>query len=212
MGAPQFPIQQALPADVTVGFVHKLDYVREGLGRFLEQYKGKPRINALAQVYLEEIQELEDAIWSVFVGRWLANAEGVQLDTLGKIVGQLRNGQSDAVYKIYIGVKIKVNRSNGTAPNLLEIAHLILDPLRFAYTEEANATTVFKVSDPLPDRSVLLDLLTKAKAGGVRVLVESNLGGSSTAFRFSATSSSHPGSAHGFNAGALMGVSSSEYA
>lgn len=81
----------------------------------------------LIQPYLEEIQKLEDAIDEVIVLRWLAYAEGVQLDKLGELVQFPRGTLNDAAYLRGIRAKILVNRSEGTIPDLIGILRALLD-------------------------------------------------------------------------------------
>ncbi len=100
-------------------------HVEIGLGRLIERWKGKPNVEAFLRSYLEEFQELEEAIWFVLFGRMLDYAEGDQLDQLGKIVGQSRDGTSDAVFHARISVRVRINRSFGTPTDVLEMLALL---------------------------------------------------------------------------------------
>ena len=101
------------------------DHVAEGRGLLLEQYRGKPRLDALLGAYTRQVQKLEDGIWSVILGRMLENAVGVQLDKIGKIVGQKRLGEPDIRYRMLIQVRIAINRSSGYPDEIIKIIRLV---------------------------------------------------------------------------------------
>lgn len=87
-------------------------------------------IGALIASQADQFQQLENAIYSLNEGRQLFNgttypAIGAQLDGLGAIVGQARNGQSDAVYLLFILGRIAANYSNGTMPDISTVVSLL---------------------------------------------------------------------------------------
>ena len=104
------------------------DHVEQGRALLLEQYRGKPRLDALLAAYTRQVQKLEDAIWSVILGRMLENAAGVQLDKIGKIVGQKRLGEPDVRYRMLIQVRIAINRSSGYPDEIINVARLVCQP------------------------------------------------------------------------------------
>lgn len=92
-------------------------------------FKDKPKVQALLASYTARIQTLEADLWQLLWG-WVLqhdtyNASGKQLDDLGAVVGQPREGRSDADYIIAIKVRIRVNRSHGKAVDVIEVARLI---------------------------------------------------------------------------------------
>lgn len=66
------------------------DLVSAGLDRILAQYKNSPLLNDIIRVWLEEVQELYDAIIDLQEKRTIYAAEGDTLDILGRIVGAKR--------------------------------------------------------------------------------------------------------------------------
>jgi hypothetical protein len=99
-------------------------HVEEGLALLLDQYQDQPRIEALLTTYLEQVQALEDVALAVYTLRMLDIAADAQLDTLGAIVGEERNGRADASYRRAIRVRILINNSDGRAEQLAQIADL----------------------------------------------------------------------------------------
>jgi hypothetical protein len=91
----------------------KTDHLATGLRRLLEQYKDKLQFEALLSSYLKEVQVLENAIWEVYLGRLYPFAEGVQLDMLGKLIGEKRDGRTDTIYRKWIAIRVRINRSVG---------------------------------------------------------------------------------------------------
>lgn len=100
------------------------DNAENGLELLLGQFGGSETLKALLASYLLPLNDLQDASLQVHLDRWLDNAEGVQLDTLGAIVREGRNGRTDERYRIAIRSRILVNKSNGTTEELIAIAML----------------------------------------------------------------------------------------
>lgn len=101
-------------------------HVQDALNRLLQQYKGRPLIEGMYTSFVDQIQDLENAIFALDEGRQLYDgtsspAVGAQLDTLGVIVGIPRNGLSDAEYLLFIFGKIAENFSDSTLPTILTV-------------------------------------------------------------------------------------------
>jgi hypothetical protein len=101
------------------------DVVVDGLGRMLSQWEDKPNITGLVQSYLENIQVVEDMWFQLLTERDIYSAVGAQLDVLGLIVGQLRLGQEDELYRQSILNRVAINTSDSTPEKILEILKLI---------------------------------------------------------------------------------------
>ena len=71
-------------------------------------------------------------------------AEGQQLDNLGEIVGETRQGRSDEDYLIAIRAKIKLNISSGTIEDVLAVAALVEDG--FTYVTEELFPAAFEIT------------------------------------------------------------------
>lgn len=95
--------------------------VAQGLAWLTSAYVAQPNVRAMLAVYLAPFQEIQTALFEVYVGRMLANATlydlpemNAVLDVLGNIVGVARQGLSDEEYAILIRVCALCNRSSGT--------------------------------------------------------------------------------------------------
>jgi hypothetical protein len=140
----------------------------QALGRLLERWKGKAKLEALLRTYTDEVQALEQAIWDVLIKRLPAEAEGVQLDVIGRIIGEPRRGRTDAAYRPWITARIAVNRSFGTAGDVIRA---LLAIGAGAFTLEDYGTANFKVTYPAPidagAEQEIPDIIAAARAAGV---------------------------------------------
>lgn len=124
-----------------------------------------------------DIQAVEDTLQQLYTLRSIDAATGVQLDMLGKIVGQFRGGMIDADYRRIIRAKISVNRSKGTVADILKVSKLVLDD-NAVLVEALNsgpATVVVKFLDAAVTDDVAelaIQMLKKTVSGGVRLIVE----------------------------------------
>lgn len=147
---------------------HVLDHVDQGLLRLLNQFKGRPRIAAWNRAYLNQCQKLEDAIFDVLIKRTIDAAEGVQLDALGRIVGELRDDLPDDDYRIFILARIYINKSQGHLSDVLKVlAYIISTPVRvFEYPAcIAIESSLILARDPV----VVYNHLRQTKAGGIKL-------------------------------------------
>jgi hypothetical protein len=108
------------------------DHVAQGLALLTSMYREQPNVTGLLAGYLRRLQGLEDAIADFLFKIQLGNhplpgGPWDILDKLASIVGApLRNGMTDAQYVPVIQIQIRVNRSNGLAEDIIQIAALIV--------------------------------------------------------------------------------------
>ena len=187
------------------------DHVARGVARLIERYR-KPRTSALLESWLAEVQEAEDALWQLLVDRSLATAEGDQLDVLGKIVGQPREGRSDDVYRLWISARNMVLRSSGRTEEMLKIARTLVGATdTVALDEYYPAAFVMRLDG---DLTLTLGyqiayMLRQAKPAGVQFQMTWSV--SAPAFRFSPDDSPVLDSPYGFDAGRFVAVGDGLY-
>ncbi len=144
-----------------------IDHVGQGLGLMISQYRGRPRLAGWLRAYLNQCQLLEDAIYDVLIKRLIQNAEGVQCDVIGRIVGELRQGLNDATYKIFIAARVRINRSRGNVTDVLDVYRMITATTTI-FNEYRPAGLFFELlTIPDHDPVLLYTLLHDTRAAGV---------------------------------------------
>ena len=68
------------------------------LGMLLDQYRNKPVLLAYFQAFFDEMDTLFTQVDSVYFGRFLERAGGIQLDVIGRILNQSRQVSLPQVY------------------------------------------------------------------------------------------------------------------
>jgi hypothetical protein len=182
---------------------HKTDHAAQAKARLLQQYKeaSAPGVQELVEVLGFEVQDLEDALFQIIDETKLSAAIGVNLEHLGDIVGQPRNGMEDETYWLWIQARIRANRSSGSIDEILAIFMLINEGASFQFVEYFPAAFALKVDGivvaaPL-QQAAILRASRKAGVGGALWYSTAPPG---SGFSFSG------GSGLGFGAGALSGV------
>lgn len=102
------------------------DHVSAAQNRLIQQYKDSVNLKGLiADVSGTQTQELEDVFWDLLSRLDINTMVGQQLNNIGTIVGQARNGQTDAIYRLFIQAKIGVNVSESEANRIIDVWKLI---------------------------------------------------------------------------------------
>jgi len=182
------------------------DHEARGAALLTEQFKYQPATVALLKSWVAQVQALEDHAYELQVQRTLAGATGVNLEIVGALVGQGREGRSDAHYRLWIAGRILVNKSRGRAPQLIAIAtKLTGGPVRLR--EYSPAAFIIYADSPVTgsDGVEIAKLLKLAKAGGVSM--QFVWYDTEQPFRFSPLGISVLSSARGFTRGRFAGVS-----
>ena len=134
-------------------------------------------VEKLLLILISQFQDLENALIQLLNYRSIDTATGVQLDTIGKIVGQERNGLDDETYRRYCRARIAANRSSGTTNELIKVIGLIVydDTAVITLTQEGTATARLLIDDlPITDAlaAIVFNFVNAARAAGVRIVVE----------------------------------------
>lgn len=174
-----------VPIGVTV-----MDHQTRAFRRLPEQFKKKTKIVALLRALVGPCASLELALQCLLTLRSVNTAVGAQLDVIGKLVGRPRNGVTDDdVYRRYIRAQIAANNSDGLIDQILTIAELVIfdDDARLRFRNEGTAAYVLVVDDvPVSAvvAKVLITMLRRATAAGVRGMLHTNAGPPEEAFEF----------------------------
>lgn len=168
------------------------DHVAQGLAHLIEQYKGKPRIEAFLTSFLIQTQELEDATFQL-IDSTLDNATGDMLAKFGKIVGQTNPGLNDDNYRVLIRARIAVNRSHGYPDELINILKLVAlstgeTPANITFREGHSGYALYLTSDVGDiDPDIIWGLLDEADAAGVPGRLVYGLSPTAELFRWSSS-------------------------
>jgi len=186
--APDDEVDSGQPVQITQNTAH----VAEGIDRFIEQYKQRPRMAAWLTSYLDQVQEIENALWDVLIARGIDQATDAQLDILGAIVNQPRRGLTDDDYRTFIRARIAVNRSNGRPDDLIEILQLITIDLPesiIVYQDRPEAGIFIQIASDIGTLvpAHIIELLNDARPAGVELQFSYLLGLSSEAFSFASS-------------------------
>lgn len=165
------------------------DHEDRAVARIVGKLRDKPRIEALVRALVSPFQEIEDTLWALFESN-VDTATGDELDVYGRVVGEDRNGETDDdVYRRRIRARIAANRSNGTAEDLIIVSRLIVndDDAYHKVIPQTVATVVLRIEDVAIAQStadVLIVMLRRAVAAGVRIILESVRSAPAGIFRF----------------------------
>ena len=141
------------------------DHTTEGRAQLLFHLYDKPRMLSIMDAFLDECDSVEDLAYAVLVGRSVYTAIGEQLDTLGKLVGQERGEMVDDEYRIFILVRILVNRSRGRRANIVHI----LEMLELEDVHIDSSKCVVRISVVGAEHGDIIgELVSEAVAGGVQ--------------------------------------------
>lgn len=165
-----------------------IDHVTEALTRFQQSLKDQPNLAAFLTATVAPMQDIEAAMQQLLTERTVDTAVGAQLDDLGVIVGQPRDGLLDDTYRRYIRARIMSNRSRGIVEDLIRIARLVVDndAATMTVSQPGIAAVVLRVDGitvSADTATALISFLRAAKSGGVRIIMESTTGTYANAFR-----------------------------
>lgn len=146
------------------------DHNARALARLAEQYKDKPNIAAILRVVCAQIQEVEDMLYGMLIALRLTDAVGVQLDLIGRKIGQPRESAGDPEYRLRLAARIKTNISTGAAEDLYSVFKILLpSPFVLAMTPAYPAGFFLDVYGAVDVNLVPMysRFMTDAKAQGV---------------------------------------------
>lgn len=148
------------------------DHVEQALNRRLEQYIGKPNIEAVLEIHAEGYQELEEVFNDLMLKRLnIDEAEGEQLDQIGKVIGQPRMSFDDDFYRILLYARIGINVSNGEPERIINTLKLLTKAFYVHYMNLGGGEIEVGSDGVINPLSVefLLTNLQKVVMGGIRV-------------------------------------------
>ena len=147
-------------------------HIEDAKNRLLFQYKNSTKLHDLTDAFfLEQVQDIEDALYGLLNRLNIDGSSGIQLDHIGNIVGQEREGFSDTIYRLFLKAKIGQNISCGDIERVLSIWSLITQAgiieLIEAYPAEVDLWTDTPLDAAIID--IAFELIQKVVSAGVAV-------------------------------------------
>lgn len=146
------------------------DYFAHSKDLFIQVFRDKPRLNVILKAFARQADELEAVFWQILDARNIDKAVGIQLDIIGKLVGQPRVGTDDEVYRLYLKARIRSNRSSGKNIDIFALMELMLGvdtfEIRDLYPASFVADALVAIDPELaPSMGLFVHLATSAGIG-----------------------------------------------
>ena len=116
------------------------DHVAQAKATLIEQFKRKPNFEAFVEILATRIQTCEDMWEDLLVKRLLETAEGTNLDNIGAIVDEAREGRSDDEYRTAILFKVFINISCGEPETVMTVLKTVTEATEVRLIEFFPAT------------------------------------------------------------------------
>jgi hypothetical protein len=148
------------------------NHLGEALDRLLEQYKSKANLQAVLEIYLDQVQQLEDALYPLFDALKISVMEGAMLDLIGQIVGQPRTTNLDSRYRILLYVKIHQNVSEGEPERVISVFKLLTESQYIHYINLSTAEVQVQITNQTltqDEINLIYRETQKVVAAGVRI-------------------------------------------
>jgi hypothetical protein len=146
----------------------------EARALLLTQYRGMPGIVGILDTYAGDVQDLENAFWTLRTMMDIFDATGVQLDGLGTLLNSPRNGISDDAYRGVLLAKSAQNVSQGTPEDVIKVFKLLMDASYVEYLETPDAFPAsFQITasgaTPVTSTTNIKNAINATRAAGVIV-------------------------------------------
>lgn len=144
------------------------DHVSRAQSLLIEEFKRSTKLNQIVKAIVDPMQEIEYVGNDLYINRRLSQATGAQLDGIGEIVGEPREGRSDEDYKEAIEFRIFINTSNAEPETLIRALKFTTNASRVRLWEVSSATIqMFTNGSFIPDN--LVTIMEEIAAAGVNI-------------------------------------------
>lgn len=130
------------------------------------QFENATKLQQFLSIFLNESQEFFDELYKLFeTGLDLDTATGYQLDILGKLVNEYRDGRTDDEYREAIKFAQFIANSSGTIPELVQYLNQITNSTTSRVFEHYPATICMEVDGDAPTQDNIRATDESAMAG-----------------------------------------------
>ncbi len=136
---------------------------------FLDQFHDSYIMNQFTKAFLDESTELENLCQDLYDDRNLDSAVGVQLEQIGRLIGEVRNGRDDETYRQAIKLRIAINTSEGTVQDIINVLNLLYGDdvdVIIVRTGKALLSIYIGIDEPTED---LVPILQQTIPTGVKI-------------------------------------------
>ena len=175
-----------------------IDYVDDWAARLRSRLFTQFRDATSWQAWCDEVlgpqfQDLEDAAQTLLTLLDIDASEGVQLDNIGRIVGQSRNGVNDPTYRLYLSARVLANKSTGTVDDIFKVMRALFgqDETQPTYHGGWVKQFAIRIGEALTRAEALIavEFLGDAKEAGARGILEWTESPPASMFQFDGTAS-----------------------
>jgi len=184
---------------MTDNMIQPLDQEENGLEKVIPNLK-QPNFLKLVKIYSDELQEIEDCTQQVLLDTKISTASGIQLDRLGQILDEEREGRGDELYRTGIKNAVFEKAKHGGINDLISVARIQIPQTLTVEVDEyyPNTALIFvEVEDQatVANPELIKEAVRLAKQAAVEIDI--GISTSGKAFRFSSlTGQTNTG--HGF--------------
>lgn len=173
--------------------MNSIDYVSDWAGRLRSRLYVQFRDAVSWQAWCNDVlgpqfQDLEDAAQTLLTMLDIEASQGVQLDVIGRLIGQPRNGVDDPTYRLYLSARVLANKSTGTVEDIFKIMRALYgqDAARPTYQGGLVKQFSIRIGEVLTRAEGLIgqSFLHDAKEAGVRGILEWQESATSAVFTF----------------------------
>lgn len=115
--------------------IQEPDYREKNADYLLQQWRDKPEIRKMMDVYGVQFNALEEEYFELIEALSITTAHDAGLDLIGKELGESRDGRNDADYRVALLLRVYLNVSSGTPKEVTKAAKLITGATKVIYSE-----------------------------------------------------------------------------
>lgn len=128
------------------------DHDKRAAALLIEQFENSEKLQSFVKALTKQANEVERMFFNLKHERNISNGDGVQLDKIGELVGEPRNGRDDDDYRQALLLRPNINRSYGEGEMLILVLSQLVKASKIILIEQEPKTVnlFFKTTSPIP--------------------------------------------------------------